>query len=251
MNKKNYSHMNRKVLMMILDGWGEGRHDHSNAIYTQGQPHIDAQRAKYPFSHLHACGEYVGLPDGQMGNSEVGHMNLGAGRVVYQDLVKINIACRKHALLENAEIKAEAIWAIAAAGGLHCYVLADDSGLSVDALNGEPGVYSHRWAGENATDADRILKMLRVMKEVPDEQRGAHCACNMCLIAPDGKKHHFEGRVEGAILREARGQNGFGYDPVFGYGGRSFAELSADEKNAVSHRHNALMQVLDFFRGAQ
>lgn len=152
---------------------------------------------------------------------------------------------------ENAEIKAEAIWAIAAAGGLHCYVLADDSGLSVDALNGEPGVYSHRWAGENATDADRILKMLSVMKEVPDEQRGAHFACNMCLIAPDGKKHHFEGRVEGAILREARGQNGFGYDPVFGYGGRSFAELSADEKNAVSHRHNALMQVLDFFRGAQ
>ena len=91
---------------MILDGWGEGRHDHSNAIYTQGQPHIDALRAKYPFSHLHACGEYVGLPDGQMGNSEVGHMNLGAGRIVYQDLVKINIACRKHALLENPEIKA-------------------------------------------------------------------------------------------------------------------------------------------------
>ena len=91
---------------MILDGWGEGRHDHSNAIYTQGQPHIDALRANYPFSHLHACGEYVGLPDGQMGNSEVGHMNLGAGRIVYQDLVKINMACRKHALLDNPEIKA-------------------------------------------------------------------------------------------------------------------------------------------------
>ena len=91
---------------MILDGWGEGRKDHSNAIYTQGTPFIDSLRAKYPFGHLQACGEYVGLPDGQMGNSEVGHMNLGAGRVVYQDLVKINIACRKHALLENAEIKA-------------------------------------------------------------------------------------------------------------------------------------------------
>ena len=91
---------------MILDGWGEGRHDHSNAIYTQGQPFIDSLRAKYPYSHLHACGEYVGLPDGQMGNSEVGHMNLGAGRVVYQDLVKINIACREHKLLQNKEIAA-------------------------------------------------------------------------------------------------------------------------------------------------
>lgn len=98
--------MNRKVLLMILDGWGEGRHDHSNVIYTQGQPHIDALRAKYPFSHLQACGEYVGLPDGQMGNSEVGHMNLGAGRVVYQDLVKINMACREHRLLQNKEIAA-------------------------------------------------------------------------------------------------------------------------------------------------
>ena len=72
---------------MILDGWGEGRKDSSNAIYSQGAPFIDSLRAKYPFSHLQACGEYVGLPDGQMGNSEVGHMNLGAGRVVYQDLV--------------------------------------------------------------------------------------------------------------------------------------------------------------------
>ena len=77
---------------MILDGWGEGRHDYSNAIWTQGTPNIDALREKYPYGHLQACGEYVGLPDGQMGNSEVGHMNLGAGRVVYQDLVKINIA---------------------------------------------------------------------------------------------------------------------------------------------------------------
>ncbi|MBQ1831142.1 MAG: 2,3-bisphosphoglycerate-independent phosphoglycerate mutase, partial [Bacteroidales bacterium] len=96
--------MDRKVLLMILDGWGEGRHDYSNAIFTQGAPHIDALRAQYPMSHLQACGEFVGLPDGQMGNSEVGHMNLGAGRVVYQDLVKINIACREHKLLENKEI---------------------------------------------------------------------------------------------------------------------------------------------------
>lgn len=98
--------MNRKVLLMILDGWGEGKHNWANAIYTQGAPFIESLRAKYPMSHLKACGEAVGLPDGQMGNSEVGHLNLGAGRVVYQDLVKINIACREHKLLENAEIKA-------------------------------------------------------------------------------------------------------------------------------------------------
>ena len=98
--------MGKKVLLMILDGWGLGRQDKSNAIYTQGQPNIDALRAKYPHSQLMACGEDVGLPDGQMGNSEVGHLNIGAGRVVYQDLVKINKVCREHKMLENKEIKA-------------------------------------------------------------------------------------------------------------------------------------------------
>ena len=98
--------MDKKVLLMILDGWGEGAHNHNNAIYTQGQPHIDALRAKFPFSHLMACGEDVGLPDGQMGNSEVGHLNIGGGRIVYQDLVKINRACAAHKLLENKEIAA-------------------------------------------------------------------------------------------------------------------------------------------------
>ncbi len=97
--------MQKKVLLMILDGWGEGRHDHSNAIYTAGTPEIDALREKYPFSHLNACGEDVGLPEGQMGNSEVGHLNIGGGRIVYQDLVKINRACRSHSLLQNEEIR--------------------------------------------------------------------------------------------------------------------------------------------------
>lgn len=97
--------MDKKVLLMILDGWGEGRKDNSNVIYTEGAPFIDELKKKYPTSQLMACGEYVGLPDGQMGNSEVGHLNLGAGRVVYQDLVKINIACRDHKLLDNKEIK--------------------------------------------------------------------------------------------------------------------------------------------------
>ena len=98
--------MNNKVLLMILDGWGIGKHDKSNVIYTQGTPNIDKLTSQYPNAQLIACGEDVGLPEGQMGNSEVGHLNLGAGRVVYQDLVKINIACREHKLLENKEIKA-------------------------------------------------------------------------------------------------------------------------------------------------
>ncbi|MBR6107192.1 MAG: RdgB/HAM1 family non-canonical purine NTP pyrophosphatase [Oscillospiraceae bacterium] len=149
---------------------------------------------------------------------------------------------------ENAALKAAAIFDEAKLHGLHCWVLADDSGLSVDALNGEPGVYSHRWAGENATDADRCAKLLDAMKDVPDGRRGAHFACVMCLISPEGEQHLFTGKVEGEILREARGENGFGYDPVFGYCGRSFAEVPAEEKNAVSHRHNALVQAAAMLR---
>lgn len=121
--------MDSKVLLMILDGWGEGRHDHSNAIWTQGAPYIDSLRRKYPFSHLMACGEYVGLPDGQMGNSEVGHLNLGAGRVVYQDLVKINRACRDHKLLENKEIKAAYDYAAATGCQVHFMGLASMGGV--------------------------------------------------------------------------------------------------------------------------
>ena len=121
--------MNKKVLLMILDGWGEGKHDKSNVIYSQGAPFIDSLRAKYPMSHLQACGEYVGLPDGQMGNSEVGHMNLGAGRIVYQDLVKINIACREHKLMENAEIKAAYDYVKQSGKKLHFFGLCSHGGV--------------------------------------------------------------------------------------------------------------------------
>ena len=121
----------RKVLLMILDGWGEGKHDHSNAIYTAGAPFIDSLRAKYPMSHLLTCGEAVGLPDGQMGNSEVGHMNLGAGRVVYQDLMKINKTCREHKLLDRAEIK-----------GVYDYVKQSGKKLHLMGLCSTGGVHS-------------------------------------------------------------------------------------------------------------
>ena len=148
----------------------------------------------------------------------------------------------------NAQIKAELLWNTAKERGESCYVLADDSGLSVDALGGEPGVYSHRWAGEDATDAERVAKLLDAMADVPEGQRSAHFTCVMCLMTPEGQMKLFEGRAEGEILHESRGTNGFGYDPVFGYEGRSFAELSAEEKNAVSHRHNALVQTAEWLR---
>lgn len=96
--------MSKKALLMILDGWGIGSHTHANVIYNTPTPYIDSLVAKYPNSQLLASGEDVGLPDGQMGNSEVGHLNIGAGRVVYQDLVKINIACRDNSILLNPEI---------------------------------------------------------------------------------------------------------------------------------------------------
>ncbi|MEG1580212.1 MAG: 2,3-bisphosphoglycerate-independent phosphoglycerate mutase, partial [Bacteroidaceae bacterium] len=86
--------MAKKALLMILDGWGLGKHGKGDVIYNTPTPFIDSLDATYPNSQLQASGENVGLPDGQMGNSEVGHLNIGAGRVVYQDLVKINIACR-------------------------------------------------------------------------------------------------------------------------------------------------------------
>ncbi len=121
--------MDKKVLLMILDGWGEGKKDKSNVIYTQGEPNIDALRAKYPLSFLSASGEDVGLPDGQMGNSEVGHLNIGAGRVVYQDLVKINKACRENKLLENPEIKAAYDYVKSSGKALHFMGLMSDGGV--------------------------------------------------------------------------------------------------------------------------
>ena len=121
--------MEKKVLLMILDGWGIGKHDNTNAIYTAGQPNIDALIAKYPNSQLSASGEDVGLPAGQMGNSEVGHLNIGAGRVVYQDLVKINKACQNKTLLENKEVKAVYDYAKESGKALHFMGLLSNGGV--------------------------------------------------------------------------------------------------------------------------
>lgn len=137
--------------------------------------------------------------------------------------------------LDNARIKAEAG---CRESGLPC--IADDSGLCVDALNGEPGVFSARYSGEHGNDAANNEKLLFNLKDVPDEKRTARFVCSICVSFPDGSEITAEGVCEGKIGYEYRGNNGFGYDPLFMVGDRSFAEFSAEEKDAVSHRGNAL-----------
>jgi len=146
---------------------------------------------------------------------------------------------------ENALIKARSG---AAATGLPC--LADDSGLAVDALNGMPGVLSARWAGRHGDDAANNALLLAQMADVPDERRHAAFVSVCALVTPDGKGHVAEGRWEGTLLREPVGDNGFGYDPLFRpaddvAAGRSSAQLTPGEKNALSHRGRALAQLVE------
>lgn len=122
-------------------------------------------------------------------------------------------------------------------------VIADDSGLAVDALDGAPGVYSARYAGENATDAERIAKLLRELEGVPAEKRTAQFVSVVCCVFPDGRTLSVRGECPGRIGFAPRGEDGFGYDPVFEVGDRTYAELSAEEKDAISHRGNALRKL--------
>lgn len=135
----------------------------------------------------------------------------------------------------NAAIKAEAVSALT---GLP--VLADDSGLSVDALNGAPGVYSARYGGEGLTDIQRYEKLLDAMTDVPAEARDAQFVCAIVLIMPSGHRYTFEGICRGVIGFSPKGENGFGYDPIFYVGDESFSTLSAEEKDRISHRGQAL-----------
>ncbi len=121
--------MSNKVLLMILDGWGNGDHSKSDVIYTMHPAYIEAMTAKYPHAELKTDGENVGLPEGQMGNSEVGHLNIGAGRVVYQDLVKINRACRDNSILENKEVVAAFEYAKREGVNVHFMGLVSDGGV--------------------------------------------------------------------------------------------------------------------------
>ncbi len=142
---------------------------------------------------------------------------------------------------ENAALKALEIAKLLP----DCYILADDSGLCVDALNGEPGVFSARYAGEGASSEDCITKLLQNMKG--EENRKAHFACSLALYVPQDKSRHiFEGICEGEIAHKKSGKKGFGYDPIFLVNGVSFAEMSAKEKDAVSHRGNAIDELVQW-----
>ena len=119
--------------------------------------------------------------------------------------------------------------------------IADDSGLAVDALNGAPGIYSARYAGEHETDLQKMEKLLYELKDVPKEKRTARFVCSICCVFPNGDYITAEGTCEGTIAFELTGDGGFGYDPIFLVGEQSFGQLSDEEKDRISHRGKALM----------
>lgn len=168
--------------------------------------------------------------------------------IVSQSEAGINIEVEENGKTfeENSFIKAKAIYDITKSA-----VIADDSGLEVDYLNKAPGVYSHRYAGENATDKDRCEKILLELNGVPYENRTARFVCVICYIDENGKETLLRGECEGFIGKEMRGNNGFGYDPIFMIGDKSFAEISSEEKNKISHRANALKKLTCVLKGEE
>ena len=145
----------KKALLIILDGWGIGDKSEGDVIYQTSTPYMDYLNATYPNSLLQASGEYVGLPDGQMGNSETGHLNIGAGRVVYQDLVKINRACADGSILDNPEIKSA-----------YGYAKSNGKSLHLMGLTSTGGVHS---------SFDHLLKLIDIAKKYDIENCYIHC----------------------------------------------------------------------------
>ena len=145
----------------------------------------------------------------------------------------------------NALIKARSLFAIASMP-----VLADDSGIEVDALDGAPGPRSARYAGDGASDEENLHKLIEVVRRTPERERGARYRCVAVLVTPAGEEHVAEATVEGTLITEPRGSGGFGYDPIFLPAGnqRTMAELSADEKDAISHRGKAFRALVPALR---
>ncbi|MCD6163274.1 MAG: RdgB/HAM1 family non-canonical purine NTP pyrophosphatase [candidate division Zixibacteria bacterium] len=144
-------------------------------------------------------------------------------------------------LEENALLKAQAVW-----DKYHLPCAADDTGLEVDCLDGAPGVFSSRYAGENATYDDNCRKLLSEVSKALSANRAARFRTVMAFIDSEGVPHTADGTIEGEIIDTKRGDNGFGYDPLFlePLRGKTLAELDATEKNKISHRHNALVNIL-------
>lgn len=147
----------------------------------------------------------------------------------------------------NARKKARALQALLPPGA---WVLADDSGVCVDALDGAPGVESAYFAGPAHDAAANLRKLTEVMREVPEGARAARFVCVLLLLGPDGTEQVFEGRCEGVLAREPAGQEGFGYDPLFVPAGenRTYAELTDAEKNNISHRGRAWLMLVERLR---
>ena len=178
--------MSHNALLIILDGWGIGKHDHANAIYSTPTPYWNHLLETYPHSELQASGEFVGLPDGQMGNSEVGHLNIGAGRIVYQDLVKINKAIATGEILDNPEIKnafgycqktgkAMHFMGLTSTGGVHSSLEHLFALCDISKKYGLEKVYLHCFMDGRDTDPRSGIGFIR---EVQD-----HCAKSAGVIA--------------------------------------------------------------------
>lgn len=149
---------------------------------------------------------------------------------------------------ENAKKKAVEIHQyLVNKGESNFIVLSDDSGLEVDCLNGEPGVYSARYAGEHGNDYKNNLKLLQEMKDFKGDERSARFVCVIAVVFEDGNVKTVRGEVEGYIIEEIKTEGGFGYDPLFFYKGfnKTFGEATPEEKNAISHRGNALKKLKD------
>ena len=143
---------------------------------------------------------------------------------------------------ENAKIKAEAIYKLTGKS-----VIADDSGLEVDYIGGKPGLYSARFLGENASNKEKCEKILELLKTAKDDERTARFKVSICFINEKGEAEFFLGECEGKIAYSMRGKNGMGYDPIFEYQGRTFAEMPEEEKSEISHRGKAIKKMLDRF----
>ncbi len=159
--------------------------------------------------------------------------------------VSINIEESGITYEENALLKARAVAAYTDA-----IVMADDSGLEIDYLNKEPGIYSARYLGEDTSYSVKNNNLIQRLAGVPDEQRTARFVCAVAAVMPDGTEFTVRGEIEGRIAYEEKGQNGFGYDPIFFVPefGRTTAELTDDEKNRVSHRGKALLLMREEIR---
>ncbi len=166
---------------------------------------------------------------------------LGFEVVPYTDIIgKTEIEENGKSFEENSEIKARCIYDLSGEA-----VIADDSGLCVDALGGRPGVYSARYGGEDIPFEQKIDMLCRELEGVPDDQRTARFVCDICYIDSSGKPIHAQGKCEGYIGYIPRGDKGFGYDPIFYVGDKSLSQMTAGEKDAISHRGAALRKLAE------